>query len=412
MAHPLADNQRVYLTCRPIFAGNNAQLRKLKKIRELVDEHKSSISHLIKDFGAEKVVDILKSLLERGIFQSQVKAKIEFPELFQSSPARDVQRAASENDAARSAAEALEEIASLEEKDNEGDEGGVGQFEREVSEIAEVTAGKLTDRSEMELDALTTISGPTEPVLDNMPSLYPSYLPYNVQHLILTTAQRVLEECCFKFAETWMPSLLKSHGWEYAEAVELTKWTQILTERSGSDLPMHALKLSGSSLHDILISANKLRNTAVHRLPTTARGICQLIQSAITFTEALQDPLRTAQLEELHYEIDSKIKAVELNKNVLEDGLSRELQEIRRQREELDRKEKDLIARVLREDLENKSLIGLLLEESVRNIFAEQGASLAELEKDQDDAEVNIDEEELNGYREGTDRSTESDEPV
>ena len=71
--------------------------------------------------------------------------------------------------------------------------------------------------------------------------------------------------------------------------------------------------------------------------------------------------------------------------------------EIRQQREALDRKEKELIGDMLREDLENKSLIGVLLEESVRNIFAEQASSLEELEKDQDDAEVNIDDEEING---------------
>src|SRR5215469_4868795 len=119
-----------------------------------------------------------------------------------------------------------------------------------------------------------------------MPSLYPSYLPYHVQHLILTTAQRVLEECCFRFTKRWLPSILKYHGWDCAEAVELTKWTRILAKRSAStNLPMHALKLSGSTLQDILFATNKLRHTAVHRLPTSARGIGQLIQSAVKLAE-------------------------------------------------------------------------------------------------------------------------------
>lgn len=146
MPHSSADKRRVYLACRAIFAGNNAQLRRPKKIRELVDAHESSLSPLIRDCGANKVLDILKSLLEQGIFQSQVKAKIEFPELFQSSPTRDVQRATSENDAARSEAAALEEIASLEEIDNEAD-GDEVQPVKELSEIAEVAAGKLADLS-------------------------------------------------------------------------------------------------------------------------------------------------------------------------------------------------------------------------------------------------------------------------
>jgi hypothetical protein len=60
---------------------------------------------------------------------------------------------------------------------------------------------------------------------------------------------------------------------------------------------------------------------------------------------------------------------MELNKNVLEDNLSVELREIRRQREELDRREKQLISDMLNEDRENKSLIGSLLEESLQKIF-------------------------------------------
>lgn len=146
MPYSSAEKRRVYLACRAIFAGNNAQLRRPKKIRELVDAHESSLFSLIRDCGPNAVVDILKNLLELGIFQSQVKAKIEFPELFQSSPARDVQRATSENDAARSEAAALEEITSSEGIDNEADGDGV-ELVKELSNIAEVAAGKLVDYS-------------------------------------------------------------------------------------------------------------------------------------------------------------------------------------------------------------------------------------------------------------------------
>jgi hypothetical protein len=51
-----------------------------------------------------------------------LKAKTAFPELFQLSPARDVHRTASENNAARSEAEALEEIVSMEGKNEENNE--------------------------------------------------------------------------------------------------------------------------------------------------------------------------------------------------------------------------------------------------------------------------------------------------
>lgn len=64
----------------------------------------------MKDFGIDKIVDIIRNLLEYRIFEPELQAKMEFPELFRTSPARDVQRTTSENDAVRSEAEALEEI--------------------------------------------------------------------------------------------------------------------------------------------------------------------------------------------------------------------------------------------------------------------------------------------------------------
>jgi hypothetical protein len=112
MSFSETDKRRVYLVCRPIFTGNNAQLRAQKRIRKLVNLHKKLLAPLISDFGEIKVVNIARTLLEKEIFQSDLKAKIEFPELFRLSPERKLQRAESENNAARSVAEALEEIAS------------------------------------------------------------------------------------------------------------------------------------------------------------------------------------------------------------------------------------------------------------------------------------------------------------
>ncbi|KAL1983232.1 hypothetical protein VTN96DRAFT_330 [Rasamsonia emersonii] len=390
MAYPSADKRRVYLACRAIFAGNNAQLRKQKKIREVVLKHQASLRPLIRDFTLDKVVDILKTLLEKQIFQSEVKAKIEFPELFVSSPARDVQRAASENDAARSAAELLEEIASLEERENEADE--------DENEVAPVPSDK---------DDAGTGREPTPEQL-NIPSLYPSYFPYRAQHAILCTAQCVLEECCFEFTKKWMPSILEEHAWDCPAAVELTKWTRLFAKKS-TQFPKHAFRLSGPSLNEVLFATNKLRHTAVHRLPTTSRGVEALILSAIKLAETLQDPLRTSQLEELHFEVESKIKAMELNKNVLEDTLAQELQEIQRQREELDRREKESIARALREDQENKALIGLLLEESVKRIFDDETKPA---EGDRGSPEAKSDDEEVNGVAAGNNGTAETVNPA
>jgi hypothetical protein len=56
-----------------------------------------------------------------------------------------------------------------------------------------------------------------------------------------------------------------------------------------------------------------------------------------------------------------------LNKNFLENRLDKQLRAINKQRAELDRQEEDAIATMLKEDQENKLLIGLFLEDAVKN---------------------------------------------
>jgi len=241
-------------------------------------------------------------------------------------------------------------------------------------------------------DGLSVPEPSTQPNLP-IPSLYSSYFPYRAQHSILSTVQCVLEECCFDFIKKWMPSVLEEHGWDCAAAAELTMWTKLLAKMSGR-LPRHAFRLSGSSLNEVLFATNNVRHTSVHRLPTTSRGIDMLIMSAKKLAETLQDPLRTSQLEDLHFELESQIKAMELNKNVLENTLSHELQVLQHQRKELDRKEKELIEKTIQEDLENKNLIGLLIEESVKRIFDN---ALKQVNENQGSTEVQADEKQMNG---------------
>lgn len=72
-------------------------------------------------------------------------------------------------------------------------------------------------------------------------------------------------------------------------------------------------------------------------------AIDAFIVSAIRLMEALRDTLRTLQLESLHLDIQVRIKAMEFNKNALEEELSRKLEAVQRQREELDKKEVEVL---------------------------------------------------------------------
>lgn len=135
-------------------------------------------------------------------------------------------------------------------------------------------------------------------------------------------------------------------------------------------LPAHCFSSSaGSSLPNVFIAVNKLRHSAVHRLPTTVKGIVALIQSAIDFSRALQDDNREQRLKDLLAEVEIKMKALELNKNYLETRLEEELSEIARLRKELDTREKDAAINVRKEDREYVSLVGNLLSQSITAIF-------------------------------------------
>jgi len=46
-----ANRRRVYVLCRPIFSGKNAQVRKQKKVKEMVENNKKSLRPLLKDLG-------------------------------------------------------------------------------------------------------------------------------------------------------------------------------------------------------------------------------------------------------------------------------------------------------------------------------------------------------------------------
>lgn len=338
------------MSYRSVFSSAKGQLRhKKKKIRKVVLANGGISQDLVKEFGLEKVVDILRYLLGKGVFRSELEAKLEFPELFESESSRTIRRAASEDEAARSESEALDAI----DADAHHIEG----------------AGEVLPLDDRQLQGRATSSREHENnTQQDVVSLYPSYVPYKTQHLVLTTVQRMLEECCFDFSKMWISDALQERKWDCAEAAELTQWLSLLNRRSGK-IPAHAFTRQFSSIQGILSSVRRLRHTAVHRLPITARGTCDLIQSAAKLSEVLRDPFRTAQLEAIAQTLGPLTRDMELHKNFLENTLDVNLQTIRQQREELDRREAALIAMTRKEDADKKALVGSMLEEAVRKII-------------------------------------------
>ncbi|KAG8531624.1 uncharacterized protein KY384_003255 [Bacidia gigantensis] len=123
-----AQTQRksVYLQCRKVFTGTNARVRKVKKVRKLLEKNQHLFATLADQYNFETICDVAKELLDAGIFDSTSKAETQFPELFRSSDSgwegsesSDSGWEGSESsdfDATRSELDAMEETISSEEE--------------------------------------------------------------------------------------------------------------------------------------------------------------------------------------------------------------------------------------------------------------------------------------------------------
>ena len=118
---PSPDGRLVYLHCSSIFSGANAQVRRPKAVTRLLEQRKESIKILTKEFPLPAIAATAKELLEEEIFESLPRAKLRFPELFQTSETQEAERAASEAEVVRIEAEAAQDIV-LTSDDDGGDE--------------------------------------------------------------------------------------------------------------------------------------------------------------------------------------------------------------------------------------------------------------------------------------------------
>jgi len=379
--------KKVYLAYRAVFGGSNARIRKRNAISNIVAQHRQSGQIVIEGLKAKQTVHILEELLRRKLFDSEVEARLAFPDLFTITLAQDAQHSFLEADAATSEAEVLKDIALL---DNDRDEDHTEESNDKVPlTLPGGKLGLLFSASDMMI-LMRTVATPSKFHADGIqvPSLYPLYIPYKAQHQVLSRTQRLLEECCYAFTKQWLPDLLEQRQWDCPEAIELNKWTYVVVKRL-KKLPSHCFGNMGNepsmSLANVLVSINDLRHAAVHRIRTTAMGISEMIRSAARFACALGGSAWEKQLKELQQELDGKIQAMKLNKNFLETKLEREVQDIARQRKELDEQEKDALTTMLKEDKDYCSSIGDLLSRSAERIFAggtDDGLNLAEAEQD------------------------------
>jgi hypothetical protein len=183
----------------------------------------------------------------------------------------------------------------------------------------------------------------------------------------------MLEEAFFAFAQKHLPSVLDEAGFDCPAAVELTKWTKILSKHRPILVLKNAPSLKDYSLNRLLATARNIRNIAVHRIPTAAVEVARLVGAAAALAETLQDHERAASLQMMHGEIKEKMERIEAERRVRKQQADLELEEIRRVREELGRRVRDIAAGLLEEDARCKRTVGKLLEEAAGRALAGGG---------------------------------------
>jgi hypothetical protein len=106
------DERVVYLTLKNVFMGSVAEMRRLTAIRRVIQKERrqSEVESLVSAHGLDTICTTARRLLLEGIFESTMRAKIRFPEVFDVSPTQSAEREASEAEAVRCEATAISQF--------------------------------------------------------------------------------------------------------------------------------------------------------------------------------------------------------------------------------------------------------------------------------------------------------------
>ncbi len=359
------DERVVYLALRKVFKGPNAGARKKSVIRKLIvgNQNHEDIAALIHAHNIDIVCNTTRKLLIEQVFESTLKAKIRFPEVFDVSPAQSADREASEAEAARNEAKAIQDavqghqgVASnfTQLEVNTGEQDSLPTFRHRLT-AADTLLCQVTD---WEIHQPTTSEQQ-----HGIPSLFPVYLPFRTQHRLLVKVQAILEQACFEFGQRTMPDVLRKHRWDCPESCELNLWAaEFLARQSAFSEKGPSI---GKPFADLFHSVADIRHTAVHRIRLRARGIEQFLVDAESLVTLLKNEEGLKVLAKLRRDTRSAIEELERNKHVLISRFEETLKRIAAQRAELDRIEEVAVAEMVKENGEYEAFTSTNLEQDI-----------------------------------------------
>ncbi|KAK5215328.1 hypothetical protein LTR72_011610 [Exophiala xenobiotica] len=199
-----------------------------------------------------------------------------------------------------------------------------------------------------------------------VPSLYPVYLPYRTQHRLLLKVQGIHENACYNFGSREMKDIMAKKGWDCPECVELNVWARTFLTNQGCFQPVD-LEGLGQSFSELTSSISHLRHAVVHRLRISAEGLERFLVDAEALTQLLHDDHSTMSLARLRRDTQMSIEELKRNKDLLESRLNSKLKQISDQRIELDRLEQSIVDEMLKADKEYHLLAGSNLDEAIQS---------------------------------------------
>ncbi|OAL61912.1 hypothetical protein A7C99_6483 [Trichophyton rubrum] len=321
------ERQRVFQAYRPLFAGESALIRKKKAIIKRIESLKCPDADLITDLGQDKIVNILQSLLTDDAFAAEPIA----------------------NEPPSASTEPSCDNRELDKIDRSGviDNSAVDKDLENSSSKYEVASQVFSD------DASTNLS----------------HAPFQIQHLVLTNIQTLLEQACFDFASKWAPELISTEMWDCPEAIELSKWTLVLNKVIHK-IPINAFNAEEyPNIRAILHSGYEIRNIAVHRKRVSLQKLEDITQAAVLFLRAIRDNNRELQLSSVHAVMSVFMWSLESRRQIIEARFREELEEIQRVRKTLDLREKEAEIAMRTANAKVNDLTKYMLEHSLQEIF-------------------------------------------
>ncbi|KAG9231369.1 hypothetical protein BJ875DRAFT_122408 [Amylocarpus encephaloides] len=365
------DKSMVYFAYRDIFKGNLARLRKQNKIRRVVRAHKDKA--LAVPYDTNKICRILGVLLAARWFEPESLGNTARLIKSEEGERKENGRSEGENrhtDRTNFDAPLLPDTRSPDHLMLIGE----SQPEHRVKSRHIKKRTKAARR-------LEAILGEAEKVIPKeflhqergrtkfprtrdcdiiLPN--PTYLPFRLQHAILTQTQQLLEECCYYFTKKWFPSILEAHSWDTSEAVELTDWWETLSKRQ---VPVAAMDLSqGQPLAVLFKRVKYIRHSAVHRDPQMPiKRVEEMVRDAWLLSQALRDDLRAAQIGRWHKELESLVAQLRSRTNTQRGAAEVELWELHKEKVELEERLAQVESKV------NQLTQSLEVEGKTRQIF-------------------------------------------